>query len=490
MNVDPGELAALASALSDLVHATHGGLPGGWVHPAGAEPHSAFAATAHNARGAELLNQMIDAFNGLHPNAYDIGASASDYSAADDEGGRTIAGGGGPILVNPVSMVPQFPARQAPAHPVAEISPDPLVFAEQLHSGPGTGPARAYAQSLRQFLAGPHADALDGLDSTIQGLQSWTPVGDLAAANIVQHRNRLAAAGQDLGDLATSVDGYADAYNQARAKHPTPQEIQAARKKLLAAMRSKNPAAIAAAMKEFEEINARSLQTVGDYTTTVTDNTKKPVKTDPTDPTDPTTGKPTKQNGSTGDSSMAQMLPALMSMMNQNSLAGQNQTGLQDPNFTDGQYPDYGLPSIPSVVGGGDPTGGLPEMPSVETPTVTVGALPADGSIAAATAASQLPRTPVIEPLSSPSLAAAAGRAGAPGGGMPYMPMMPGAHGAGAGGGGERNRVVAWHPDRLMYVDDTPYTEAVIGEKPTIAPTVTPPTPAPPQPPSNTGGAV
>ncbi len=74
------------------------------------------------------------------------------------------------------------------------------------------------------------------------------------------------------------------------------------------------------------------------------------------------------------------------------------------------------------------------------------------------------------------------------------MPMMPmggmGGAGAGAGGGGdERNRIVAWHPDRLMYVDDTPHTEPVIGERPTIAPTVTQPTPAPAnQAPTRTGG--
>jgi hypothetical protein len=63
---------------------------------------------------------------------------------------------------------------------------------------------------------------------------------------------------------------------------------------------------------------------------------------------------------------------------------------------------------------------------------------------------------------------------------MPMMPMMPMAPGAGAGGGAggdDRNRVVAWHPDRLMYVDDTPHTEMVIGERPTVAPSVTPPTP-------------
>jgi hypothetical protein len=71
---------------------------------------------------------------------------------------------------------------------------------------------------------------------------------------------------------------------------------------------------------------------------------------------------------------------------------------------------------------------------------------------------------------------------------MPYMPMAPGM--GGGGGGNERNRVVAWHPDRLMYVDDTPHTEQVIGEKPTIAPTVTPPTPSPAnQTPSQSGGS-
>lgn len=67
--------------------------------------------------------------------------------------------------------------------------------------------------------------------------------------------------------------------------------------------------------------------------------------------------------------------------------------------------------------------------------------------------------------------------------------MGGGMGGAGGGGGNERNRVVAWHPDRLMYVDDTPHTEPVIGERPTIAPTVTQPTPTPAnQAPTRSGG--
>ncbi|NEW36019.1 hypothetical protein GV791_26130 [Nocardia cyriacigeorgica] len=88
-----------------------------------------------------------------------------------------------------------------------------------------------------------------------------------------------------------------------------------------------------------------------------------------------------------------------------------------------------------------------------------------------------LPRAPVIEPLTASSSGGAGGAmrgSGMPM--MPYMPMAPGAGGAG-GGGEDRSRVVAWHPDRLMYVDDTPHTEMVIGERPTIAPSVTPPTP-------------
>ena len=106
-----------------------------------------------------------------------------------------------------------------------------------------------------------------------------------------------------------------------------------------------------------------------------------------------------------------------------------------------------------------------------------MGAMPMVAA-AASLDASSLPAAAASQSFSAASADAqtAAGRAGSSG--MPYMPMMPGGAGAGGGaGGGERNRVVAWHPDRLMYVDDTPHTEQVIGEKPTIAPVATPPTP-------------
>ncbi|WP_433602237.1 PPE domain-containing protein [Nocardia sp. CA-135953] len=496
LNVDPAQLVEVASKLAALARDTGAGLPNGWVQPAGADPISGAHVPRLNAQAASLFNGVLGVLNEVQRHAHHVGGAAADYTATDDQNARIINGSGAEILANPVGDVQEFGLRQAPTFslPAATGSVDPLTFAKQLHTGPGPGPATSFAADIRKYTGGFHTAAAEGVDGAATLMQNWTPVGSTVAEHLTQHRNWLGQLGAGLGALADNVDSYSNAFTVAKAKHPTPEEIIAARKRLLAAMKSKNELAIQAALAEFQEQNARSAEAITGYTTTVNSKVPEGGTSD--------TGGSGKGSSSGSDSSsmLSQMLPAMMQAMSSAAGMAQNQDtsdlGLDDE-YSDYGYDDLGIPSgLGSSLGSGGAGSsisgaGIPDITGAST-SMSVGAMPI---VATAGAASNTPvgmaRTPVIEPLSSASsgAAAAARGAGTGTGMMPYMPMAPGMGGAG-GNGNERNRVVAWHPDRLMYVDDTPHTEQVIGERPTIAPTVTPPTPSPGQGPTQSGGSV
>ncbi|MFI6361107.1 PPE domain-containing protein [Nocardia sp. NPDC050630] len=498
LNVDPAQLVDVAAKLAALARDTGAGLPNGWVQPAGADPISGTHVPRLNAQAASLFNGVLGVLNEVQRHAHHIGSAATDYTSTDDEGARVINGSGGEILANPVGDVEEFGLRQPPTFtlPAATGSVDPLTFAKQLHTGPGPGPATSFAADIRKYTGGFHVAATEGVDGAATLMQNWTPVGTTVAEHLTEHRNWLGQLGAGLGALADNVDAYSNAFTVAKAKHPTPEEIIAARKRLLAAMKSKNELALSEALAEFQEQNARSAEAITGYTTTV--NSKLPAEGGTSD-----TGGSGKGSGGSGNGSdtsmLSQMLPAMMSAMSSAAGMAQNQdisdTGLDDE-YSDYGYDDLGIPSSLGSLGSGGAGSaisgaGIPDI-SGATTSVSVGAMPIVASAGGASStAVGMPRTPVIEGLSSGAsgAAAAARGAGAGSGMMPYMPMSPGMGGAG-GNGNERNRVVAWHPDRLMYVDDTPHTEQVIGERPTIAPTVTPPTPSPGQGPTQSGGSV
>ncbi|MEV4130445.1 PPE domain-containing protein [Nocardia sp. NPDC049707] len=502
LDVDPAQLVAVASKLAALARDTGTGLPNSWVRPAGADPISGAHVPRLNAQAASLFNGVLGVLNEVQRHAHHIGGAATDYTTTDDQNARIVSGSGAEILANPVGDVQEFGLRQPPSFnlPAATGSVDPLTFAKQLHTGPGPGPATSFAADIRKYTGGFHAAAAEGVDGAAMLMQNWKPVGATVAEHLTEHRNWLGQLGAGLGALADNVDAYTTAFTVAKAKHPTPQEIIAARKRLLAAMKSKNELALQAALAEFQEQNARSAEAITGYSTTV--NSQIPTEGGTSDAGGSGKGSSGGGNGgsSGSDTSMlSQMLPAMMNAMTSAASMGQNQNnsglGLDDE-YSDYGYDDLGIPSgfAPMSSAGGSPISGVgvPDISGAVT-SVSVGSMPI---VATAGAASSTPvgmaRTPVIEPLSSASSAAAAARgAGAGNGMMPMMPMSPGMGGAGGGGNGnERNRVVAWHPDRLMYVDDTPHTEQVIGERPTIAPTVTPPTPTPGQGPTQSGGSM
>ncbi|WP_330257089.1 PPE domain-containing protein [Nocardia sp. NBC_00565] len=496
LNVDPGELARAAAALAELARGTGAALPKGWVVPAGTDLTSAHRVPQLNADLADLSNGMLGLLNEVQRTAHHIGAAAVDYSTADDEGARVINGSGADLATNPVGEVQPFSARQLPdfSLPTPGGSVDPLDFAYQLRTGPGPGPAAEFANSVRKFLTDSHTTATSGLDQAALTMQNWTPVGSAAADKLAQHRGWLDQLGTGLGNLADGIDAYHNAFRDVKAKHPTPEEIIAARKELIQAMRSKNQLAITKALAKFQEQNARSLEAITGYTTAVNSKPGTGTGSGSDDDSGSDSGSGSGSgSGDSGDSSaLTQMLPALMSALASGAtgLSSANSDSGEDLEVDPGMLEDvggYGYSGGGGVGGGGG--GGAIPISAVENVasgrSVQVGAMPVVAT--AGTAASALPRTSVIEPLQTSSAAA---RGASATGSSPYMPMMPMSPGAGggAGAGGDRSRVVAWHPDRLMYVDDTPHTEAVIGERPSIAPTVTSPTPSQHQAPTNSGG--
>ncbi|WP_067694160.1 PE family protein [Nocardia jejuensis] len=487
MNVEPAELIAAAATLWRLVQEAHAALPTSWVPAAGADLPSTVASALHSAHAESTVNGVIDIANRAAAHAHHIGAAAVDYTLADDEGSRTIGGRGAATVANPVASGEQFTLRHAPPPPVAGAGTvDSLTFAQQLHAGPGPGPAQAYADSIQQYLKGPHRDAMDGIENLIPIMNSWTPIGTTVAGHLSTFTQQLNDIGSSMGTLAANITDYADAFRTAKTQHPTPQEIIATRKRLLAASRAKDSAALTRALTEFNEQNALSTQTHTTYISEVGKNiTELPSTGKNADGTGST------QNGTGGaqnNNMIMQMLPTLLSsLMNSASSLSQHDSTQSDLDDADLGYASD-LPELPTLTGGGGgPDGGGPGSAAV--PDLASYRMPTAGS-QAVLANSGLPRTPVIEALPSRSTGSSPARAGgAPY--MPYMPMTPGMGPQSGAGGNDRARVVAWHPDRLMYVDDTPHTDAVIGEKPTIAPTVTPPTPAHAnQAPTHTGGSV
>ncbi|MEU1985864.1 PPE domain-containing protein [Nocardia sp. NPDC019395] len=491
LNVDLGELVSVAGQSADLARATGAAMPREWVLPAGADPISAQAVPQLNSQAAALFNATVGVLNKIQNDAHRIGKAAVEYSAADDEGSRQVNGAAGELVDNPVPAMEQVGFRRVPPglRDMPVTTGDPLTFARQLRAGPGPEPAHRFADSVRLFNNSSRVQASGDMDRAGSILQNWSPVGSEVAQRFATYRGWMDHLGDAMEKLAQGAESYGNAFARVKAKHPTPEEILASRKKMLAAARSKNQAALAAATAEYNELNARSGEAAGSYATEtgtgVADSAQGSGAA-----AEAGTGASGGSGGS-GSEMLSQMLPMLMQMM-QLGNDGLSQTEEVSDEYYDDYYDDYGLgggvPSYGSPTGGSPsiPSGGMPSDSSVQTLSATT-AMPLAASAAGSNAGAP-PRIPAAETASGGTSAGAGRTAGSPM--MPYMPMSPGMGGAGGGGGaGDRNRVVAWHPDRLMYVDDTPHTEPVIGERPTIAPTVTQPTPAPTnQAPSRSGG--
>ncbi|WP_146229487.1 hypothetical protein [Nocardia neocaledoniensis] len=442
---------------------------------------------ALNSEAATLFNRVIRTIEDIQQTGRKVGLAAEEFSAADQRGGRIIGGSGrGDHVMNPVTEILLPDPRREP-HVVTlpdNGAVDSLTLAKQFRAGVGPAPARGFAESVRAYGNAVIPAATMGLSRLSGALQQWTPAGKDAAAEVGRHQRALEGIGAELRRLADRIDAYAESFRTAKAKHPTPEEIVAARKELVAALRSKNPIRTQQALAALEDQSARSTDALTGYAAATAPDAK------PSSGAAPSSGGGGGQNSDT--SALTSMLPSLMSALS--SAVEQMQSAAVDDE-------DYGLDEYTDDYGYGDDVGmaggaGMPlgtDIPPMDggggsgsadpgAQPVPVGAMPTASPVGTASTGTSLPRTPVVEALGASATGSGAARsAGTPM--MPYMPMAPGVGGpGGAGGGGDRNRIVAWHPDRLMYVDDTPHTDLVIGERPTIAPTVTPPTPANPAP--------
>ncbi len=482
LNVDPEELVGAAAEIADMVRVTGAAVPAEWVTPAGSDPISAGMVPQLNQEAAQLLNGMRGLLSVLQRSAHEVGAAAVDYAATDSTNAQLLGGTSGTGVGNPAELPGNVPMLVPPVitFPDPGLAVDPLTFAQQLHAGPGAAAPARFSEVLRAFDAGPATDAGRRVGAAAEVLRNWTPVGAQASAELTRHNDWMDRIRRRLSRLADRVDAYSDAFRIAKDKHPTPSEIIAARKELLRAMRSKNEAATSAALAKYEELNLRSAEAIGGYEGSMA--------------ADAAQGN---GEGGEGDSSMLQaLLPALLSALSQGGMMAADQTlteGSYDDYYDDypggyGDYGDYG--DYGGVSPSSSPPGSLDGYGPGVNPAYTLGPMPMSAAPSATSGGGAgTPRASAFEPIRSGS--SPTGNMMGRGGYMPMMPMMPGAGGAGAGGGGgDRGRVVAWHPDRLMYVDDTPHTESVIGERPVIAPTVTPPTPAPAsQTQNNAGGS-
>lgn len=553
-------LTGVASNLSGLAGDAHAALPNSTIVPAAGDPISAVGAHRLNARANTVVNRTIDGLNVIHPTAYQIGDSAQAYSLVDNRGAESIGGKPGDSVTNPVADPTKIARR--PAAPAVPDMPtgafDPLTYATLLHTGPGPGSTTTFTTDVIKFTNGPHLAAGTGVDHGATSLESWTPIGTQLSGHFNQFRGWLDQMGGHYQDLINGANGYTNAFQNAKAKHPTPDEIVSAQNELLAANRAKpkDPARITAAVNHLNELYTQSRDAVNSYRNAIDElipgspddpaappeltsdidkvlnlplvkqllDDQKKLDDEKDKPQTPeqiakeaelqkkvdedraklgkwlqdsgaggTQGNPTNPNGtSPAQNQKSPMDPSTMAMMAQ-MMSTLGQAGLNNRNANGDLSDELGDPGAlpasesmsPLNFAGSDGGGYSSSAGGVDVPQI--------GSMEAATApgassSAAPPRAPVMEPVSAGP--AGGPTRGGPGGGMPMAPygapMAPG----GKGGMKERDRIVAWHPDRLMYVDDTPHTEAVIGEQPVIAPTVTNPTPNPGKSnPNQTGGA-
>ncbi|AFU02728.1 PPE domain-containing protein [Nocardia brasiliensis] len=472
LEVDPAEIVGQAVRTHTVLHDAATGQPQGWVLAPGRDSLSQGTAAVRNSAAAGLVNEASWLVRQLQETAHNVGVSGASYTRTDDSAAQIFGGGGGLVLTNPVPEPDALNPRHPPPLPdlFGGASVDSLTFAQQLRDGHGTAPATAFAQRIRDFAHKIEA-AARSVDEAIATMGRWQPVGAAAAAEFTRNRNRLDDVGTGLRRLADDIDADMRSFREVVSKHPEPDDISATRKKLLTAMKSRNAAAVAQARTEFDDQNARSREAITGYSTALS-----------------STGASHGKASSSSDTSsmMAMLLPAMISALSSAAPMVQQALSESTDDFGDEYYDDYGYgspaysygsPGSPSVTGtsSGVTSGVASAEPAQSVPVYSAGPMPVTANPAGQPSGPTHPRAPVIEPL-SPSSSAATTRATSGMPYMPYMPMMPGA-GVGQGGGGDRPRVVAWHPDRLMFIDDTPHTEQVIGEQPTITPTVTPPTP-------------
>ncbi|MBL1079756.1 hypothetical protein JK358_35680 [Nocardia sp. 2] len=478
LHVSPDDLDGIATSMAATARELARTTPRQWFRGAGTDDGSRAMGEWTNHHLAAIKQTIENCCNAIQDTHDKLRIAAAEYRRADAQGAAALGAPGGDTSARPVALPPlSVPTTPPPRQASQQANLTSEALARQLNNGPGPEHARQLAADLRAFRSGPQQDADNGLRGLQQRLpDAWRPNGAGAAAEVSRHRDSLDRVGTRLDALATALDRYRQAFLTAQNTHPKPGEIQQAWEELQAALRGKDDLAVQQALDRYNELRERSLRTADNYFSEVGDSTTATNK--PGD--QPEDEKPPANTGSTGSDSMTSMLPLLLNSLASNALSSDSESALDDAYYDDELLDDY-LPAYDTsgYAGGGGGYYGSPGTTVSGAATgssVPFGTLPVTANTAAVAATSG-PRAPVLDAY-NPNAATSTNPTRAGSGYMPgYFP--PGMAGAGANGNGnDRPRVKEWHPDRLMYEDKTQSVEQVIGDKPTIRPTVTPPTPA------------
>jgi hypothetical protein len=238
--VDPDGLAAAGTALA--AWQTAAGPPPGAV-PAGADSVSNSVAahlSAHSASLDALLNhgQQVRTAGGaatMH--------TAASFAMQDQANADLIAGS--TSMSGPAAGSAPSESVSGPALPgIPQFAPPSMASGEThstlLHTGPGAQPIRDlanYLQSLASTLNTISADitqAGNAIDA------SWSDGSQQAGSNTVGHANWLSDIAGYANRLVTASNAAADAFEQALASTPTPQEFADAHSQLNQAVQANN----------------------------------------------------------------------------------------------------------------------------------------------------------------------------------------------------------------------------------------------------------
>ncbi len=491
VRVEPADLRAMAAAL--------GG--NGWITqmrvdvqaPDGLKcSQAAVQNLSANAKAMLGFQRWIEAENDYLAQLFANTATA--YEAVDAACGKALEAPGRAAAVEQIQVVP--PQVEYPPPPVP-VGAQETPAAVEYYIVPETEKALQQGDdgaSLRDaWFQWSHASRLADDAQVEPDLRNWEgEAADAAQQRLHRFNEQLVQLSEGWRELAQAADKIRQAHEQAQSAHtPVAEEYEQLEEQLKALPQRITPGNYEWVMKEQRRIHQRmeELQKESDGIREgyARDATFSPVRPDmPT--TRSGTGSASGGSGRSGGGS-ADGRPG----------SGEQDGGGDARNLADRMGDSLGGPTPQGAGSGGAPAGG-------EAPTG--GAAPAGGvpaGMPTGTPGSELPTDPLLRPAaaSAGGGGAGGGGAGGGGGGMPATPMSapvaaetvapaptsttpvsapaptqagtggmmgggmaPMAHGAGAGAQGkEKKRDPRLAPEEDLYIEDRPWTEAVIGNR-------------------------
>ncbi|OBB57684.1 hypothetical protein A5757_19915 [Mycobacterium sp. 852013-51886_SCH5428379] len=421
-----------------------------------------------------------------------------EYGVAIDNPDRAAAVGRITIPDNsvPLPAVPDDPAFGAVAPgSYADVETTQQLLAE------GDDGASLQLLAVNFGIMADHLDARSGLPNTTD----WE--GEAADAALKRH-NTFNAWLEDLSkayrELAHSAEKIREAHLAAKAAHQTIYEQYMTKKQQLATayrQRSAGDPVIQQLQNDMQQLQQQSDDLREGYAAGADITPSMPGRPDSAAPSGPSSvgggggggGAPSGGMPNPSDFGRQGGSPAV-SPASAGGQGGGAPSGGGSPGG--GSPAGGGSPGGGSPAGGGAPGGGLPgEIPGAGdeglpplpddpglTPAAAGGGGAGGGAGGGGAGAGGIPAGPLQPAVGADSVAPVAtggargGNAGGPAGagagvggmGMGGMPM--GGAGAGRGGGQDRKRTPGLSPDEDLYVEDRPFTEAIIGRQPRKGP--------------------